>query len=173
MTLAVVDIYLFATHDWKANARVLRAEDLSHFFWTMRTLRGISIATFDILFAGLLYLSSTNRLFAQSVSNAERVENVLKTMEQTRGKLSALGIVKNVVVRDEGLGRKGAEYWKREKVVMGEVMDEREVVEGVRDALEKRVRVQSVEEEARKWAEGIVVQGNAGGAMMLAGAEGS
>ena len=134
----------------------------------MRTTRALTISVFDILFAGLLYLSSTNRLFGQSISNAERVENVLKTMEQTRGKLSALGIVKNVVVRDEGLGGKGKEYWKREKVVMGEVMDEREVVEGVRDALEKRVNVQNVEEEARKWAEGIVVQDNGGGGGRIA-----
>lgn len=167
--MAVWELYAFGTHDWKANARVLRPEDLSHFFWTMRTVRGVGIAGFDIFFAGLLFLSSTNRLFGQAVTNAERVEGVLKTMEQTRGKLSALGIVKNVVVRDERLAGKGVEYWRREKVVMGEVMDEREVVEGVRDALENRVRVQSVEEEARRWAEGIVVQGNGEGERRLWG----
>lgn len=170
--MAVCEVYAFATHDWKANARVVRPEELGHFFWAMRTLRGIGIAGFDVLFAGLLYLSSTNRLFGQSVTNAERVESVLKMMEQTRGKLSALGIVKNVVARDEGLRGKGAEYWRREKVVMGEVMDEREVVEGVRDALEKRVRVQTVEEEAKRWAEGIVVQGNVGGEASFVGPEG-
>lgn len=169
--MAVYEVYAYVTHDWKANARVVRVEELSHFFWTMRTLRGVGIAGFDVLFAGLLYLSSTNRMFGQAVTSAERVEEVLKTMEQTRGKLSALGIVKNVVARDEGLRGKGAEYWRRERVVMGEVMDEREVVEGVRDALEKRVRVQSVEEEARRWAEGIVVQGNRGGGASFVGPE--
>jgi len=161
--MAVCEVYAVATHDWKANARAVRPEELGHFFWTMRTVRGLGIAGMDVLFAGLLYLSSTNRLFGQEVTNAERVEAVLKTMEQTRGKMSALGIVKNVVARDEGLRGRGAEYWRRERVVMGEVMDEREVVEGVRDALENRVRVQSVEEEARRWAEGIVVQGDGSG----------
>ena len=157
--LAAIDIYLFATRDWKANARVFRPEDLTHFFWRMRTVRGVAVAGADCLLAALLYLSATNRMFATSVTNAERVETVLRTMEQSRGKLSALGIMKNVIVRDEGLSAQGREYWKREKLVMGEVMDEREVVEGVRDALEKgRVSVQRVEDEARKYADGIVVQ---------------
>ena len=130
----------------------------------MRTARGIAIAAADCLFALLLYVSSTNRLFGLAVTNAERVESVLRTMEQSRGKLAALGIVTNAVVRDEGLSARGREYWRREKVVMGEVMDEREVVDGVRDALEKgRVSVQTVEEEARRYAEGIVVQSAPGG----------
>ena len=157
--LALIDIYAFATRDWKSNARAFYYEDLVHFFWTMRTIRGVAIAGLDCVVAGLLYLSSTNRMFGTSITNAERMENVLRTMEQSRVKLSALGIMKNVIVRDEGLSAKGKEYWRKEKVIMGEVMDEREVVEGVRDALEKgRVSVQRVEEEARRYAEGIVVQ---------------
>ncbi len=39
--------------------------------------------------------------------------------------------------------------------MMGEVMDEREVVEGVRSALSDRIQVAKVEEEARMYAEGI------------------
>lgn len=154
--LAAVEIYMFASHDYKANARVLRPEDLTHFYWRMRTLRGLALAVADVAFAGLLWLSGTNRMFGIPVSTAERVEGVLKVLEQSRGKLAALGIVKNVVVRDEGLSAKGREYWRKEKVVMGEVMDEREVVEGVRSALEGRVRVGEVEEQAARYAEGIV-----------------
>lgn len=96
-------------------------------------------------------------MFGVPVSTAERVEGVLKVMEQGRGKLAALGVVKNVVYRDEGLSERGRGYWRREKVVMGEVMDEREVVEGVRNALEGgRVKVEEVEREAGRYAEGIV-----------------
>ena len=153
---------MFAAYDWKANARVLRPEELTHFYWYMRTVRGLALAVADIAFAGLLYLSSTNRMFGIPVSSAERLEGVLKTLEHSRGKLAALGIVKNSIVRDEGLSTKGKEYWRQEKVVMGEVMDEREVVEGVRNALENRVRVQDVEDEARKYADGILTGVSAG-----------
>ena len=92
-----------------------------------------------------------------------------KQLEQSRGKLVALGIVKNAIVRDEGLSEKGRGYWRREKMVMGEVMEEGEVVEGVRNALgggegggQGRVQIGRVEEEAGRYAEGIVWVGPEG-----------
>lgn len=117
--------------------------------------RGIAIALADVLVAGLLWLSSTNRMFVVPPSAAERMETAMRVLENARGKLNAVGIMRNAVVRDEGLRRKGEAYWRQEGQVMGEVMDEREVVEGVRNALSGRIQVDLVEEEARKYAEGI------------------
>lgn len=117
--------------------------------------RGIVIALADVLVAGLLWLSSTNRMFVVPPSAAERMETAMRVLENARGKLNAVGIMRNAVVRDEGLRRKGEAYWRQEGQVMGEVMDEREVVEGVRNALSGRIQVDLVEEEARKYAEGI------------------
>ena len=150
------EVWMFATYDHKANARAIRPEDLRHFYWQMRTLRGIAFAVIDALFAGLLFVSSTNRFLGIPISNAERIESALKTLEQSRGKMAALGIVKNVVYRDEGLAGKGREYWRQEGAVMEGVMREREVVDGIRGALEGRVRLGEVEAEAGRYAEGIV-----------------
>ena len=94
-------------------------------------------------------------MFVVPPSAAERMETAMRVLENARGKLNAVGIMRNAVVRDEGVRRKAEAYWKREGQVMGEVMDEREVVEGVRNALSGRVQVDRVEEEARKYAEGI------------------
>lgn len=122
----------------------------------MRTVRGLVLALVDTVFAGFLWATSTNRLFAVPPAAAERIEGVVKVLENVRGRLSAVGIVRNAVVRDEALRKKTDSYWKKEGEVMGEVMDEREVVEGVRAALESgRVSVQKLEEEARLYAEGI------------------
>ncbi|KAL6714857.1 hypothetical protein ACLMJK_007117 [Lecanora helva] len=154
--LAVSEIYLFGSYDWKShNARAVRPEEYIHFYTRMRLYRGISIALMDIVFAALLTLSSTNRIFVVPPTPAERVERVMRALENTRGKLHALGILRNVVCRDEELGGKVEGYWRREGVFMGEVMGEREVVEGVRGALEGRVQVGRVEEEAGRFAEGI------------------
>ena len=113
------------------------------------------IALVDAVIAGLLYLSSTNRMFVIPPSAAERMETAMRMLENARGKLNAVGILRNVIVRDEGLRRKNETYWRKEGMFMGEVMDEREVVEGVRNALSERVQVAKVEEEATKYAEGI------------------
>lgn len=142
-------------HDWKGNARALRPEEYEHFFWRMRIVRGVAIAIGDALLAWLLYLSSTNRMFVVPVSNAERMETAMRVLENARGKLNAIGIMRNVVVRDEGLKRNSEAYWRREGQVMGEVMDEREVIEGVRNALSGRIQISRVDDEARKYAEGI------------------
>lgn len=118
-------------------------------------VRGIIVALADMLVAGLLWLSSTNRMFVVPPSAAERMETAMRVLENARGKLHAVGIMRNVVVRDEGLRRRSEAYWRKEGQVMGEVMDEREVVDGVRNALSGRIQVAKVEEEARKYAEGI------------------
>lgn len=156
--LALGECYILGAHDWKANARTVRAEDLDHFYWRMRTVRGLIMALVDAGFAGFLWATSTNRFFAVPPAPAERIERVAKILENVRGRLSAVGIVRNAVVRDEALRKKSESYWKKEGEVMGDVMDEREVVEGVRAALESgRVSVQKLEEEARMYAEGIPV----------------
>lgn len=154
---AIADVTLFHTHDWKSNALATRPQDLQFFYWSMRTARGLGIAMIDAGLAGFLWATSTNRLFVIPVSTAERLEDVTRVMEATRGKLGAVGIVRNVTVRDESLRKKAEAYWKREGDVMGEVMSEKEVVDGLRGALESgRINVPGIEEEAIKYAEGII-----------------
>ncbi len=161
--LAMAECYLFLTYEWKANARLTRPDHLTHFYWRMRTFRGVGIAVSSALLAALVWASSTNRIFVIPPSAAERMESSMKVLDNVRGRLSATGIVRNAMVRDEGLRRRGEGYWKREGVVMQEVMGEREVVEGLRGALESgRVQVGRVEEEARRYVEGVMGGADAG-----------
>ena len=155
--LALAECYLTGARDWKANGRTVRAEDLNHFCWRMRVWRGLFIGVGDAMLAGLLWASSTNRLFVVPPSAAERFEAAMKVLENTRGRLGAIGIVRNVVVRDETMRRKAETYWRKEGQVMSEVMDEREVVGGMRSALGSgRIQLSQVEEGASKYAEGII-----------------
>ncbi|KAL8645899.1 MAG: hypothetical protein Q9210_006449 [Variospora velana] len=156
--LAVSECYVTGASDFKANARVVRAEDLNHFHWNMRIWRGIGIAVADATLAGFLWASSTNRLFVVPPTAAERMETATRVLENARGRMAALGIIRNVVLRDEGLRRKTEGYWRKEGQVMSEVMDEREVVEGMRSALGSgRVNISQVEEDARRFADGLVI----------------
>ena len=154
--LAISDCYLFGSYDWKANARAHRPEEYVHFYWRMRVFRGICIAVADAFLAGLLWLSSTNRMFVVPPSAAERMETAMRVLENARGKLSAVGVVRNAIVRDEGLRRKTEAYWRKEGEITGQIMAEREVVEGVRNALDGRIQVVTLEAEATKYAEGIM-----------------
>ena len=154
--VASLDVYSFASYDYKANLRVFQPEDYVLVFWFMRIMRGVMICMADGVIAGLLYMSSTNRMFVTPPSPAERMETAMKGLELSRGKIHALGVIRNAVVRDEGLRRKTEAYWIREGKIMGEVMDEKEVVEGVRSALTNRVQMTNVESEAKRLSEGFV-----------------
>ena len=99
-------------------------------------------------------------MFVIPPSAAERMETAMRVLENARGKLSAVGIIRNAVVRDEGLRRKTEAYWRKEGEITGQIMAEREVVEGVRNALDGRIQVVSLEAEATKYAEGIMSSGH-------------
>lgn len=154
--LALFECYSVGTYDSKANARVIRPEDLDLFHWRMRTMRGITIAITDAGLAFVIWAASTNRIFAVLPSPSERMDASLRVLENVRARLAALGVVRNVIVRDEGLRKQGEQYWRREGQITAQVMDDKEVVDRVRSALDGRINVAKVEEDAKKYAEGLV-----------------
>lgn len=121
----------------------------------MLILRGVAIAITDILLAYALYLSSTNRAFHKPPSPSERLEQTTRVLEQANQKLQAVGITRNVVLRDEMLRTATQRYWEDEGRVMREVFESREVLDGVKSVLE-RVDVRPIEDEAGRYAEGVV-----------------
>ena len=87
---------------------------------------------------------------------AERIETATRVLEATQRKLGAVGIVRNVLVRDEGLRRRGEGYWVREGRIMSEVFEERDVLERVNEVLGSgRVDLEEVEKEAGRYAERV------------------
>ncbi|KAI0900819.1 hypothetical protein F4806DRAFT_169463 [Annulohypoxylon nitens] len=149
---AALDAYLASSYNYQANARATRLTDLEFFFWTARSTRLFLLSVFDVAIASLLYLSSTNRAFAAPPGAAERVEAVTRRLAATKSRLNAVGIVKNTAIRDEDLRARTQAYWQHEGRLMREVMEEREVVEGVNDALENRINIQDISRDADAYA---------------------
>ncbi|KAI2468244.1 hypothetical protein F4781DRAFT_398758 [Annulohypoxylon bovei var. microspora] len=149
---AALDAYLASSYNHQANARATRLSDLEFFFWTTRASRLVGLAVLDGALAALLYLSSTNRAFAAGPGAAERVEAVTRRLATTKSRLNAVGIVKNTAIRDEDLRARTQAYWQHEGRLMREVMEEREVVEGVNDALASRINIQDISRDADAYA---------------------
>ena len=156
VSLATVEVYMYAMYEWRTNARALRPDEYVHHYNRVRVAGGIMISIMDVVVSGIIYLGATNRMFVTPPTASERMESALRLLEQARGKVNALAIMRNAVVRDEGLRKRTDMYWMKEGKIMGEVMDEREVIEGVRSALTERVKVAKVEEEARMFAESMI-----------------
>jgi hypothetical protein len=105
----------------------------------------------------VLYLSSTNRAFVVPPTAAERVEGVVRALGSVKSKISAVGIVKNTAIRDEELRGRMTGYWTHEGMLMRDVMEEREVVEGVTDALTNRIDIRNIERDAEMYAGNVLL----------------
>lgn len=159
MALACVEMWMVNSYDHQANARALRLEDLDRFYWTVRFYRGVGIAVLDAVLGWLMYLSSTNRAFVKPHTTAERVETSIKVLESTRSKMSAAGVIRNTVFRDDGLRDRNQAYWIHEGRLMGEMMEDREVLDGVKNALENnRINIDRITADAEIYA-GKVIEG--------------
>jgi hypothetical protein len=159
VAIAFLDIYWVSTYNHTANARALRLNEIDFFYWTARTTRYLSLAALNILLSLLLYLSATNRAFVTPPSAAERVESAVRGLAGIKGRINAAGVVKNTVLRDEELRGRGNAYWAHEVRLMREMMEEREVVEGVKDALLNRIDIAGIERDAEAYAKAVLMPG--------------
>ncbi|PNY29629.1 Uncharacterized protein TCAP_00454 [Tolypocladium capitatum] len=154
--LAGLEVYLVSSYGYQANARALRLPDVDFFYWSVRNYRLVALAALDGLLGWVLYLSSTNRAFAQPPSPAERVELVSRGLMSIKSRMNAVGIVKNTALRDEDLRARSQAYWAHEVRLMREVMEEREVIEGVNDALSNRIDIQTISRDAGAYSRSVL-----------------
>ncbi len=153
--VAVADLYLVNAYDWRSNATVTRPQDLTHFWWNMRLLRSLALVILDAGIAGLLWLSSTRRMFASVNSSAEKINSIIGLMSSTQKKLNDSAILRNATFRQAGHRKKVDLYWERDGDVMGEVMAEPEVVVAVQHALSSRINVTRLTNDATTYTEGL------------------
>ncbi|KAI0472438.1 hypothetical protein F4859DRAFT_104612 [Xylaria cf. heliscus] len=156
--VAALDVWSVSTYNYGANARATRPADVDMFFWTSRALRHGVLGLIDAGLAALVYVSATNRLFAMPLDPAARVEAVTRQLLATKSRLSAVGIVKNTALRDEDLRARTSAYWTHEGRLMREVMEDRDVVEGVNDALANRINIQDISRDAETYALNMLPQ---------------
>ncbi|MCJ1446810.1 MAG: hypothetical protein MMC23_007317 [Stictis urceolatum] len=154
---AALDISMFWNINWKTNGRIFYAEELVYYHAWIRLGRYVAITVLDIAFAGLLWATSTNRLFVVPYSTAERVDAVGRAMEMTTSKLNAAGIVRNAAARDQDMRDKSNAYWQKEGEVMAEVMTSEGVSKAVSQALSTgRLNMERIEMEARNYSEKLI-----------------
>ncbi|KAI9771341.1 MAG: hypothetical protein M1840_002311 [Geoglossum simile] len=153
--LALAELLAIGTYNYKVNSAATRATDLDAFHWRIQVYRGIAVALVDALLGWGMYLSSTNRRFTAPISPAERLESVTRVMEGVGSKLRADGALRSAVVRDEVLRGKMQNYWVAEGNIMGQVYEERDVVDSVKGALE-RLNIQQITEEAGRYADAVI-----------------
>lgn len=156
--LALADGYMLARWDHVAGnekARVLG--EIFFYHWVARTYRNLALAAIDVILAGVLYLSATNRMFAPAVSAAERIDKIVNTLGAVNMQVRSANVIKNTVARDAELRAVDAAYWAHEGMVMQEAMESEEVVESMRDAVEnRRVDLEAMNQAAEQFVQQVM-----------------
>ncbi|KAF4553318.1 Hypothetical protein D9617_7g030450 [Elsinoe fawcettii] len=134
--LALAEIGTVYWWDHAENAVNAKQGRLVYFFWRVRLVRGLVIATTDAVLGWVVWLGATGRMFVKPPTGAERVEIVTREAEATLLKLRALGTMRNVVHRNPGLRGQVERYWVHEGEVMRNVIEDREVVMAMTNVLE-------------------------------------
>ncbi|KAL3480039.1 hypothetical protein BJX99DRAFT_254924 [Aspergillus californicus] len=139
--LAAVDTYIVFMYDpIKSGSAAVRdgVEVPSAVFQRMAILRPLVLAVFDVVLAGFIYVSATNRWFFTPPSQADEVDRIvaasLASLSGASSKLHATSVTRNAVVRDKVLKDRDDEYW-RTVVAMGGEGEEEEVVRAMSRAL--------------------------------------
>lgn len=117
-------------------ARVLG--EVVFYHWIARTYRHLALAAVDMVLAGLMYLSATNRMFVPALSAADRIDTITSALGAVNIQVRSANVIKNTVARDAELRNVDAAYWAHEGIVMQEAIESEEVVQSMRDAVENR-----------------------------------
>ncbi|OAA44271.1 hypothetical protein NOR_03999 [Metarhizium rileyi] len=156
LIIAGLEVYLVGSYAYRANAKSLRLSEVDFFHWSMRNYRLVVLAALDALLGWVMYLSSTNRAFVRLPSASERVDDVTRRLLTVKSKLNAIGIINNTAMRDEELRSRCQRYWAHEVHLTREVMEERDVIEGVNDALSNRINIDSISKDAETYADSVL-----------------
>ena len=157
VVMVLVEVTAWWRYDWKANGRVTRPQDLFLFYGRVRLGRSLGMALVDMGFAGLLWGTATNRFMFVPPGAEERVDVVLRRLENARGKMGAAGIIRNVAARNEGLRVKSEDFFVQDDRGWAEVMTDEEVKKSIAKAkAQGRLDVHKMEREAEKYAENLI-----------------
>ena len=155
--LALVEVTAWWQYDWKANARVLRPGDMWQFYGWVRLGRCLGLAVADIGFAGLLWATSSNRIMVVPPRAEERIDEVMRLLGASGGKMTAAGIVRNVVARDSSLKGKSGEWFEEESRRMDRITADEEVKASIAQAkAQGRIDIDKLKPDAERYAEGLV-----------------
>lgn len=133
--LAACNVIVLHKFDWRRNAAAVRAEDIISFYWLEQIWRNRTLAITNAGFAAFLWATSTNRILVMPPSAAERVDAVLKVMENNLRRTDGLAIAQGAAARNPELRERHNSYWAQEEEKMRRVMTEPGVVDAINTAV--------------------------------------
>jgi hypothetical protein len=172
--LFALDVYITITfYDPTTPSTIARRHPLTtlqtQFHWQAHLLRYIILSASSLLSAGLIYLSSTNKLPLSALffTPTPQTQNIdahitqsIIALNDATAKLHAAGISRNAIARNQGLREKEEMYWRTVERQEEEMWDREDVVEAIKNVLEgtdgeEGLDVAKLNREAETWVNAV------------------
>ena len=151
LALTAGEVYLTATYNVAENVKATRGNELDFFYERMKLYRCLAFVAVDCALAGVLWLSSTGRLFVGKVNLSQRLEDMFPGVIAAISRVQATASLAHTKNRQPYLQKRYNEYWKMEAQVRNDI----EVLEAERKAL-ARLDVHQVNSMAGRESEKIM-----------------
>ena len=86
---------------------------------------------------------------------SERIEKIIATTAGIDSKLTAMGALRNAIFRNPSLRDQSLRHYVNEETIMGEVYEDRDVVDAINSAL-GRIDVNAITQQAIQYSENIL-----------------
>ncbi|KAF1814539.1 hypothetical protein P152DRAFT_472290 [Eremomyces bilateralis CBS 781.70] len=156
-SLAAIELWVLSIYPLTQNTKATKLSEINHFYWRMRLVRGIAFALADSLLGLAIWLCATNRWLVTPPTVSERLDASTRAMEIISTKLVALGAMRNAIFRNGPLRERTEHYWREESDVMHEVLEDRDVLDGTKNAL-TRMDLDKITTAADQWSGDIMIK---------------
>lgn len=174
LSLFALDVYITnAFYDPTTPTTISRRIPLTafqtHYHWHAHLVRYLVLTASSLFSAGLIYLSSTNKLplsalFFTPVTPSPNIDShvlsSIKALNDATAKLHATGVSRNAASRNQALRGREEVYWRAVTRSEEETWGREEVVEAVKSALEgtgaeEGLDVATLSREAETWVNAV------------------
>lgn len=119
-------------------------------------MRMLSFAAVDAIIGFGIWLTATGRWRLEGdVNLSERIERIIATNASIESKLTAVGALRNAIFRTPSLRDQNLDHYTNEEAIMGEIYEDRDVVDAVNSAL-SRIDVDAITQQAAQYSESIL-----------------
>jgi len=129
--LFIAEMGILTIQDHLVNSAATKYEDILLLYWTLRKYRIVTMASMDLLLALAIWLTATGRAFGRVKTKGEKMNEIIERQEYMLFKLRGLGMVKNVLYRNEELRKVVGQFCVENEMKRQALLEDENVVTAI------------------------------------------
>jgi hypothetical protein len=129
--LAMFDLYSYVRYPVSNNLATRLAGDVDWFLWRKTMSRGLILAVYNLVVAGIFYLSGTGWVYNMGELPEHRIMRLYQQLDHSLGKLKIAGMLRLLVGENDDYRDKYVAHWTSRQQSWDELLGDDEVKEAL------------------------------------------